>query len=73
MMEDGGESLFDFVNKAHQLILSGNIDITEWHRVCKVIFKQMLECIEFIHSLNICHFDISLENFLINDVDVIPV
>ena len=31
----------------------------------------MIECIEFIHSKNVCHFDISLENWLINDVQII--
>eukprot|EP00483_Globobulimina_turgida_P001364 UN01366 len=30
----------------------------------------MVECVAFIHSKNVCHFDISLENFLINDVSV---
>ena len=69
-MEYGGKSLFDFIVRAHQLILSGNIDIDEWQKVIKVIFKQMIECIEFIHKHNICHFDISLENFLINDVQI---
>jgi len=29
---------------------------------------QMVEAIAFIHSLNVIHFDISLENWLINDV-----
>ena len=69
-MQDGGQSLFDFVEKAHRLITTGNIDITEWHKVCKVIFKQMVEAIKYIHDRNICHFDISLENFLINDVKI---
>ena len=71
IMEDGGQSLFDFIVKAHQLIDIGHFSIYEWHKMVKVIFKQMIECIEWIHSKNICHFDISLENFLINDVDVI--
>eukprot|EP01084_Bolivina_argentea_P315944 547536_1 len=44
--------------------------MNDWHKVVKIIFKQMIECIEFIHSKNVCHFDISLENFLINDVKV---
>ena len=66
-MEYGGKSLFDFIFKAHQLISRGNIDISEWHKVVKIIFKQMIECIEFIHKYSICHFDISLENFLICD------
>ena len=44
--------------------------MSEWHKVCKAIFKQMIESIEYIHSKNICHFDISLENLVINDCQV---
>ena len=71
--EDGGFPLFDFVVKVHQLIEIGKLEITEWHRIAKIIFKQMIEVIEFIHSKHVAHFDISLENFLINDVDVVLV
>eukprot|EP01083_Nonionella_stella_P304480 1058364_1 len=70
VMEDGGCSLFSFIKKAHQLIESGKIEISHWKEVVRVIFKQMIECIDFIHSNNVAHFDISLENFLINDVNV---
>eukprot|EP01084_Bolivina_argentea_P150887 263438_1 len=70
IMEHGGCDLFSFVLKAHRLIATGHLNISEWHKAVKVIFKQMVECVEFIHSKNICHFDISLENCLINDVEV---
>ena len=70
IMEDGGGGLFDFVFKAHQLIKTGDIQISEWHKVVKIMFKQMIDCIQYIHCKNVCHFDISLENFLINDVPV---
>ena len=70
MMEDGGGSLFQFVTKAHGIIKTGAITINEWQRVCKEIFKQMIESIEYIHSHNVCHFDISLENWTINDCQV---
>eukprot|EP01084_Bolivina_argentea_P168155 291684_1 len=70
IMEDGGSDLFDFIKKAHGLISMDIIHMNDWHKVVKIIFKQMIECIEFIHSKNVCHFDISLENFLINDVKV---
>ena len=70
-MEDGGStSLFEFTVKVHQLIESGHIEISEWQKVVKIIFKQMVDCLEYLHNKNICHFDISLENFLINDVKV---
>ena len=67
-MEDGGSSLFEFVQQAHHLLNEGRMDIRHWHKVVRCIFKQMVEAIEYMHSLNICHFDISLENWLINDV-----
>ena len=70
VMEDGGHSLFSFIEKVHKIILAGNMDILSWHETVKVIFKQMIECIQYIHSKYVCHYDISLENFLINDVDV---
>eukprot|EP01083_Nonionella_stella_P080068 219823_1 len=70
VMEDGGSSLFSFIRKVHQFIDQRKISISHWKQVMKVILKQMIECIAFIHSKNVCHFDISLENFLINDVQI---
>ena len=70
-MEDGGYSLFDFCVKIHQFIQIGKLEISEWHRIAKIIFKQMVECVEYIHNKNVAHFDISLENFVINDIDII--
>ena len=37
-------------------------------KVTKVIFAQMVECVAYLHSRNICHFDVSLENFVISNV-----
>eukprot|EP00484_Ammonia_sp_Unknown_P000853 CAMPEP_0197021808 /NCGR_PEP_ID=MMETSP1384-20130603/2718_1 /TAXON_ID=29189 /ORGANISM="Ammonia sp." /LENGTH=329 /DNA_ID=CAMNT_0042449719 /DNA_START=91 /DNA_END=1080 /DNA_ORIENTATION=+ len=68
MEEHGGSSLFEFVNKAHRFIRAGKIELSHWHKIVKVIFKQMIECIAYLHSKRVCHLDISLENFLINDV-----
>eukprot|EP00486_Rosalina_sp_Unknown_P008310 CAMPEP_0201594492 /NCGR_PEP_ID=MMETSP0190_2-20130828/191789_1 /ASSEMBLY_ACC=CAM_ASM_000263 /TAXON_ID=37353 /ORGANISM="Rosalina sp." /LENGTH=371 /DNA_ID=CAMNT_0048054119 /DNA_START=71 /DNA_END=1182 /DNA_ORIENTATION=+ len=70
MMEDGGSSLFKFVTDAHKLIQLGKLEVSHWTKVAKIISKQMLEAIEYIHSKNVCHFDLSLENFLINDPNV---
>lgn len=53
-----------------EYIKNGNIDIAEWSKVANVIFRQMIDCIAYIHSKHVVHFDISLENWLINDVDV---
>eukprot|EP01084_Bolivina_argentea_P080926 146556_1 len=68
--EYGGTRLFDFIVNVHHFISMGRLAISEWHRVCKIIFKQMIECIEYCHSKNVCHFDISLENFLISDIQI---
>eukprot|EP01083_Nonionella_stella_P286986 976793_1 len=70
VMEDGGSSLFNFINKSHQLARLPKVEVCNWSEVVHIIFKQMIECIDYIHSKNVCHFDISLENFVINDVDI---
>lgn len=61
VMEDGGQSLLVFVQKAYKMLQRNKLDISEWLKVCRLLFKQMIECIEYIHSKNIAHFDISLE------------
>ena len=59
MMEYGGFSLLEFVDKAHKLYISkGHLSPAKWHKTVKVIFNQMVEAIEYIHSKNVCHFDI---------------
>eukprot|EP01084_Bolivina_argentea_P176806 305900_1 len=67
---EGSQSLFAFITEAHKLITKGYITPIEFIKVIKVIFKQMIECIKYIHSKRVSHFDISLENFVINDVQV---
>ena len=69
-MADGGFELFDFVRRGHQLIELGKLDMAEWHRVIKIIFRQMAQSVDYIHSKQIAHFDVSLENFLINDIGI---
>jgi len=71
VMENGGSSLFDFVVKAHQLIACDKLDVSEWHKCVKVIYKQLLDALQYMHSEGIVHYDISLENMVINDVELI--
>eukprot|EP01083_Nonionella_stella_P054999 145169_1 len=71
VMGDGGHSVFDLVTKAHAFINSGRLEMAEWHKLVKIIFKQMIASIEYIHKKNVCHFDISLENFLVNNISCI--
>lgn len=69
-MEDGRDSLFQFVQNIHKCIQSGQLEISEWLKLVKLIFIQMIECIEYLHSKNVAHMDVSLENMLISDVQI---
>ena len=70
--EFGGGDLLDFVVKAHDLIACGKLCLTEWHKLIKLLFAQMLEAVEYIHEMNVCHFDISVENVVLDEVNVLP-
>merc|ERR1719410_1242730 len=69
-MEHGGVQLFEFVKQAAAEVNKGTLHISEWQKVVNTIFKQMVDCIQYIHAHNVCHFDNSLENWLINDMNV---
>jgi len=68
--EHGGFPLFEFVQKAHDFIRVGKLSISEWHKMVQLIFKQMVEALDFMHRHRVAHFDISLENMLISEVEV---
>ncbi len=72
VMEHGGNNLLQFVRKAHELIEMRKLAIAEWHKCVNVILKQILTAIHYIHSKGVCNFDFSLENIVINDIDVRP-
>jgi hypothetical protein len=62
IMEHGGKSLFEFVDKGHQYIKTKLLEINEWkENICKCAFKQMCTVTDILHNtFNICHLDISL-------------
>jgi len=41
--------------------------------IAKFIFRQIIEALEYIHSKNIVHRDIKLDNILINNANIIKV
>jgi len=71
VMEHGGHMLFDFVVRVHRYIESGKLDVAEWRAFVRVLFAQIVDAVQFIHRHGVCHYDISLENILINDVEVV--
>lgn len=66
----GNFTLHDFTKKAHLMIEAGQLSTKEWRKAVRVIFRQMVEAVEFLHKHRTVHFDISLENFLISDAEV---
>lgn len=34
---------------------------------CKFYFKQMIDAVKYMHSVEICHRDLKLENILVSD------
>ncbi len=64
--EDGGHGVFELVQRAQLLIRSGRLDVPEYHKLVRVMFRQMVEAVAFCHQQNVCHFDVSLENFLVS-------
>eukprot|EP01084_Bolivina_argentea_P073937 134133_1 len=70
VMVHGGTSLFEFTRRAHEYIRAGMIQISDWHHMVQLIYTQMIESLEYIHSKDVCHFDVSLENFIIANINV---
>eukprot|EP01083_Nonionella_stella_P000604 1701_1 len=71
MQYAGKMSLFEFVKRCHQYIEQGIISLKQWHRLCRVALKQMVELLDWLHNtMHCCHLDLSLENFVIDNVMV---
>ena len=69
VLQNGGVSLFEYIKNSHELIKGGNIDVSEWKKHIKVLVSQILLYINWLHNWVFCiHFDISLENMVINGV-----
>eukprot|EP01083_Nonionella_stella_P173586 599267_1 len=72
VMENGGSNLFAFVKRCHQLIENGLLPLSEWRSFCKKAMQQMVELLDWMHNtMQCCHLDISLENFVIHNVNVV--
>jgi len=62
--QNGGKSLYDHIKHASKSV----IDRNEWSNHVRILFKQMVDIIHFLHNIaHVCHKDISIENFLINN------
>ena len=63
IMEHGGMSMFNYVNICHKMILQKKLCLHEWKKHVKIIFKQMVTFIHWLHkTAKYAHMDISLEN-----------
>eukprot|EP01083_Nonionella_stella_P087770 244304_1 len=70
VMEHGGENLFDFVKECHQCIEYGLISNSVWLAFCKTAMQQMVDVVAWLQQMHCCHLDISLENFVIHNLEV---
>ena len=63
--------IMDFAEKGELLKFVkanyGLYDEKEKEKFCKIIFKKILEGIQFCHDNDYCHLDIKLENILLDD------
>ena len=60
-----GSSLLSFLkSKPYRKIDESN---------CKFIFSQIMKGMNYLHSKNICHRDIKLENIIIDEKDLIKI
>ena len=72
IMSDGGQTLQPFVEKCHEYIFYGKLDIKQWINIVQNILKQIVYLMDiFYNKLKICHLDISLDNLLIKNVKII--
>jgi len=71
IMDYGGESLIEYIKEIYKLLHDNIITINEWNNNCKILFKQMIILLQWIHNNNVCHMDISLENMVINQYQII--
>jgi len=68
IMQDGGMSFLDYINTAQKSISQNKLSIHEWRKHCKMIFRQMVTFIHWLHNTaKYAHMDISLENLTIKD------
>ena len=76
---DGGD-FFGFIHKNHQMMeqeqqnnrMNGSV-IQLWELRMRKVFFQIASAITWLHSKNVCHLDISLENALIDSNDNIKI
>jgi len=71
IMSDGGQSLHAFIEQCHEWIAKNQLDIKHWLVIVQHIFKQLVELMDVLHNkLHVCHSDLSLQNVLIQNVDI---
>ena len=66
-MEYGGKPFFEYIRNKTKQLHTGKITSKYWKSQVKTFFKQMVYYVNWLHSNNCCHLDISLENCLIDE------
>mmetsp|Transcript_101853 Transcript_101853/g.124655 ORF Transcript_101853/g.124655 Transcript_101853/m.124655 type:complete len:313 (+) Transcript_101853:37-975(+) len=67
-MDYCGIDMFDYVKMNISKVELGILKPESWANHVRILFKQMVDIIHFLHNIaHVCHKDISIENFLINN------
>jgi len=72
---DGGD-FFAFIHSQHQAMESGKVSPKQhdqWESRMRRVFYQIGSAIKWLHSHNVCHLDLSLENALIDHQDTLKI
>eukprot|EP01084_Bolivina_argentea_P203837 348074_1 len=65
-----GQTLKQFVQKAHDYISNNKLDIKHYQKIIKYIFWQISAILHWMHSdMKCCHMDLTLDNVMLKNSD----
>lgn len=65
----GSGDLFHWVQQQQSLPQQCMAVETQWIKTIKHMFKQIVECVQWMHMRGYCHLDLSLENTMISNLE----
>ena len=60
-------SLQSWVTSQSRLAQRPMKENNEWTLMVKTMFRQLVDCVKWMHDRGVCHLDLSLENSMIHD------
>jgi len=64
----GNMTLKQFVDKAHEYIKKGKLNVAHWKKICKYVSWQIAATLYWMHSdMHCVHLDLTLENVVVSN------